>query len=505
MLDGCWRREVFQYHKPMPPDLTQSQELKRLAAQAMRDRGLVPDFSPRALQEADAFSKAIIETGEGIRDLRKLLWSSIDNDDSRDLDKLEVAQSLEGGDTQILVAIADVDSMVKIGTAIDAHARANTTSVYTAAQIFPMLPEKLSTDLTSLAQDQERMSIVFDMRFAPDGSLKASDIYRAVVVNRAKLAYRSVAAWLDGAGPTPALVASVSGLEQQLRLQDAVSQKLRERRQAHGALNFETLQDRAVFDNGLLVDLRPDPKNRAQNLIEDLMIAANGVSARYLQQNGLPSLRRVLGIPKRWDRIAALAREAGDVLPAAPDAPALNAFLARRRAADPQRFADLSLSVIKLLGSGEYALELSGEKPDGHFGLAVRDYTHSTAPNRRFPDLLTQRLLKAALLGRAGPYGIADLQLLATHCTEQEDNAAKVERQVRKSAAAMLLSSHMGDEFDAIVTGASDKGTWVRINRPAAEGRVVKGFQGLDVGDHVRVRLVQTDMARGFVDFAALR
>jgi exoribonuclease-2 len=465
----------------------------------------MPDFSPRALQEADSFSKSIIETGGAIRDLRNLPWSSIDNDDSRDLDQLEVAQRLEGGDTQILVAIADVDSMVKIGSAIDAHARANTTSVYTAAQIFPMLPERLSTDLTSLNQDQERMSIVFEMRFAPDGTMQTSDIYRAVVVNRAKLAYRSVAAWLEGEGPAPPLLGSVAGLEQQLRLQDAVSQSLRQRRLTHGALNFETLQDRAVFDDGLLVDLRPDPKNRAQNLIEDLMIAANGVSARYLQQKGLPSLRRVLGIPKRWDRIAALARETGDTLPATPDAPALNAFLARRRAADPQRFPDLSLSVIKLLGSGEYALELPGQEPDGHFGLAVRDYTHSTAPNRRFPDLLTQRLLKAALLGRPGPYGIADLQLLATHCTEQEDNASKVERQVRKSAAAMLLSSHIGDEFDATVTGASDKGTWVRISRPAAEGRVVKGFQGLDVGDHVRVRLMQTDMARGFVDFAALR
>lgn len=489
----------------MAPDPTQSQELKRLATQAMRDRGLVPEFSARALQEAAAFSTANIDSGGAIRDLRSLTWSSIDNDDSRDLDQLEVARSLPNGDTQILVAIADVDSLVKIGTAIDAHARANTTSVYTAAQIFPMLPERLSTDLTSLVQDQERMSIVFEMRFAPDGTLTGSDIYRAVVINRAKLAYRSVAAWLDGEGPAPALVESVPGLAQQLRLQDAVAQRLRQRRQAQGALNVETLQDRAVFDDGLLVDLRPDPKNRAQNLIEDLMIAANGVSARYLQAKGLPSLRRVLAIPKRWDRIVALARETGESLPATPDAAALNAFLARRRAADPQRFPDLSLSVIKLLGSGDYALELPGEAPEGHFGLAVRDYTHSTAPNRRFPDLLTQRLIKAALLGRPGPYGIADLQLLATHCTEQEDNAAKVERQVRKSAAAMLLSTRLGDEFDAIVTGASDKGTWVRISRPTAEGRVVKEFQGLDVGDHVRVRLVHTDMARGFVDFAALR
>ncbi len=498
----CWDDADSSIILNMAPDPTQSQELKRLAMLAMRDRGLLPEFSPRALQEANAFSRASIETGGAIKDLRALLWSSIDNDDSRDLDQLEVAQPLEGGATQILVAIADVDHLVKIGSAIDAHARANTTSVYTAAQIFPMLPEKLSTDLTSLAQDQERMSVVFEMRFAPDGTVQGSDIYRAIVVNRAKLAYRSVAAWLDGTGPAPALLASTPGLDQQLRLQDEVAQRLRQRRLAHGALDFETLQDRAVFDDGLLVDLRPDPKNRAQNLIEDLMIAANGVSARYLQQKGLPAIRRVLGIPKRWDRIVALARGSGDQLPAAPDAPALNAFLSRRRQADPARFPDLSLSVIKLLGSGEYAVEKPGVEPDGHFGLAVRDYTHSTAPNRRFPDLLTQRLIKAALLGRPGPYGIADLQLLATHCTEQEDNAAKVERQVRKSAAAMLLSSHLGDQFDAIVTGASDKGTWVRINHPAAEGRVVKGVEGLDVGDHVRVRLVHTDMARGYIDFA---
>jgi exoribonuclease-2 len=267
-------------------------------------------------------------------------------------------------------------------------------------------------------------------------------------------------------------------------------------------LNFETLQDRPVFDGGLLVDLRPDPKNRAQNLIEDLMIAANVVSASFLAAKGMPAMRRVLEIPKRWDRIVALARELGESLPAAPDAVALNAFLARRRQADPVRFADLSLSVIKLLGSGEYAMEMPGDERGGHFGLAVRDYTHSTAPNRRFPDLLTQRLLKAALAGRASPYGMADLQLLATHCTEQEDAAAKVERQVRKSAAAMLLSGRIGESFDGIVTGASDKGTWVRITRPSAEGRIVRGFAGVDVGDHVRVRLLQTDMQRGYIDFA---
>jgi VacB/RNase II family 3'-5' exoribonuclease len=484
----------------MTPPPAQAQELQQLAAAAMRERGLLPDFSPRALQEAEALNRPVIESGDGIRDLTHLPWSSIDNEESRDLDQLEVANKLPGGATQVRVAIADVDCTCRLGSAMDAHARANTTSVYTVARIFPMLPEKLSTDLTSLRQDQTRMSVVFDMTFGADGELQVSDIYRAVVTNRAKLAYPDIAAWLVG-GPAPAALTAVSGLDEQVRMQDQVAQSLRRRRQTLGALNFETLQDRPVFDGGLLVDLRPDPKNRAQNLIEDLMIAANSVSARFLAAKGLPALRRVLSAPKRWDRIVLLAREQGDTLPAEPDAVALNAFLARRRQADPARFADLSLSVIKLLGSGEYAVEMPGETGDGHFGLAVRDYTHSTAPNRRFPDLLTQRLLKAALAGHAGPYGIADLHLLATHCTEQEDAAAKVERQVRKSAAAMLLGSRIGESFDGIVTGASDKGTWVRIFKPAAEGRIVRGFEGADVGDHLRVRLLHTDMARGYIDF----
>ncbi len=485
----------------MSPPSAHAQELQQLAASVMRERGLLPEFSARALQEAEGLDKPVLESGAGIRDLTALPWSSIDNDESRDLDQLEVAQSLPGGATRVMVAIADVDCTCRLGSAMDGHARANTTSVYTVARIFPMLPEKLSTDLTSLRQDQPRMSLVFEMAFSADGELQDSDIYRALVLNRAKLAYPAIAAWLEG-GPAPAALSAVAGLDEQIRMQDAVAQSLRRRRQAMGALNFDTLQDRPVFADGLLVDLRPDPKNRAQNLIEDLMIAANVVSARYLAAKGMPAIRRVLEVPKRWDRIVSLARELGESLPTEPDAVELNAFLARRRQADPPRFADLSLSVIKLLGSGEYSMEMPGDERAGHFGLAVRDYTHSTAPNRRFPDLLTQRLLKAALAGRASPYGMADLQLLATHCTEQEDAAAKVERQVRKSAAAMLLSGRIGESFDGIITGASDKGTWVRITRPAAEGRIVRGFAGADVGDHVRVRLLQTDMQRGYIDFA---
>lgn len=481
-----------------------NRDLEQLAAQVMRDRGLQPDFPPQALREAGSFAGAVLESGAAIRDLSDLPWSSIDNDDSRDLDQLEVAQELPEGAVKLRVAIADVDSTCQQGSAMDAHAQVNTTSVYTVAKVFPMLPERLSTDLTSLNQDQTRMSVVFEMDIAADGSVQSSDIYRARVRNHARLAYRSVAAWLDGSGPPPPAMTAVAGMDAQIRIQDRVAAALRHRRQACGALEFDTVKDTAVFDNGLLVDMRPDPKNRAQNLIEDLMIAVNGVSARFLQENGMPSLRRVLPIPKRWDRIVALARQRGDVLPDQPDPRALNEFLIRRRAAEPERFADLSLSVIKLLGSGEYDLEVPGGPANGHFGLAVHDYTHSTAPNRRFPDLITQRLLKSVLEGRPEPYSVTDLKLLATHCTEQEDAAAKVERQVRKSGAALLLESRIGEAFDAIVTGASGKGTWVRIAKPSAEGRLVDGFHGADVGDHIRVRLLRTSVEHGFIDFARI-
>ena len=368
-----------------------------------------------------------------------------------------------------------------------------------------MLPELLSTDLTSLNEGQDRLAVVMDMSIAADGSLPAAEIYRAAVRNHAQLAYVGVAAWLDDIAPAPDKIEAAPELQEQLRIQDRVAQALRRVRQAEGALHLEATEARAVFDaEGALSDLLPDTRNRAMDLIEDFMIAANGVNARFLASNGQPSLRRVLPIPKRWDRIVALAAESGHRLPAKPDAVALDAFLVRSRHADPERFPDVSLAVIKLLGRGEYALEVPGRIPTGHFALAVKEYTHSTAPNRRFPDLVAQRLLKAVLGRQPPPYTIDELATLARHCTEQEDNAAKVERRVRKSAAAMLLSSRIGARFDAIVTGASEKGTWVRIARPTTEGRVVRRFEGLDVGDHVRVELVHTDVARGFIDFAAL-
>jgi exoribonuclease-2 len=468
----------------------------------MTERGLLADFSTAAVAETDALHAAAPPLPPPARDMRDRLWASIDNDDSRDLDQLSVAEPLEGGAARVFVAIAEVDALVTRGSAIDDHARANTTSVYTAAQVFPMLPEKLSTDLTSLGEAADRRAIVIEGVVSAEGELRDYDVYLATVRNHAKLAYNGVAAWLDGTGPAPERVAGTQGVEDQLRLQDRIAAQLRKRRFEHGALTLETLEARAVFQGDALSDLVPDARNRAKDLIEDLMIAANVATARYLDGKGFPSLRRVLRSPERWAKIIALAASVGDALPADPSNAALEAFLVRRRDADPGRFADLSLSVVKLLGRGEYALERPGQRLSGHFGLALRDYTHSTAPNRRFPDLVTQRLLKAAMAGRRPPYSESDLDALAAHCTEQEDAAAKVERQVRKSAAALLLSSRIGGHFDAMVTGASAKGTYVRIAHPAAEGRVVKGFAGLEVGDHVRVELVHTDFERGYIDFA---
>jgi VacB/RNase II family 3'-5' exoribonuclease len=479
-----------------------SSPLMNVARLAMTNNGLLPDFSDAALKQMASITTPAKDSSPDIRDLRQLLWASIDNDNSRDLDQLTVADQASTSTVKILVAIADVDAVVKPGSPIDDHARVNTTSVYTPAAIFSMLPEKLSTDLTSLGESQERLALIIDMTINAAGSVTQSEVYRARVVNHSKLAYNGVGAWLAGSGPPPAGVAAVPGMDQQLRTQDKVAQSLRAVRRARGALDLETIEAQPVFSAGTLSDLVPDQPNRAKQLIEEFMVAANGVTAQFLTACGFSSLRRVLREPKRWDRIVALAAALGEKLPAEPSAPALNAFLAKRRQSAPELYPDLSLSVIKLLGSGEYVLDKPGQTIAGHFGLAVVDYTHSTAPNRRFPDLITQRLLKAAMTKRASPYTDAQLQELAAHCTLQEHNAAKVERAVNKSAAASLLASRIGAKFDAIVTGASDKGTWVRISSPTTEGKVVKGFEGLDVGDRVRVVLLHTDVARGFIDFA---
>jgi VacB/RNase II family 3'-5' exoribonuclease len=475
--------------------------LAKIARRVMLERGLLPDFSPRALSELAALEGPATAADNNIRDLRGLLWCSIDNDDSRDLDQLSVAEALPDGSVKVLVAVADVDTLVIKGSAIDEHARKNTTSVYTAARIFPMLPERLSTDLTSLNFASDRFAMVIEMAVGRDGSLLRSDVYRALVRNKAKLAYNSVAAWLEGSGPLPEEVGAVPGLEANLRLQDGVAQQLKTLRHEHGALTFETIEASVIFDDGALRGMEVQRKNRAREIIEDLMIAANGVTARFLAAKGQPSFRRVVRTPERWDRIRELAEDHGAELPAAPDAKALETFLVQARERDPLRFPDLSLSVIKLLGAGEYVLLMPGATPAGHFGLAVRDYSHSTAPNRRYPDLITQRLLKAALDGTHSPYDGEELSALARHCTGQEDAVRKVERQVRKSAAAMLLEHRVGEEFDAIVTGAAEKGTWVRLIQPPVEGRLASGLIGLDVGHRVRVELVSTDVERGYIDF----
>jgi VacB/RNase II family 3'-5' exoribonuclease len=478
--------------------------LQTIARRAMLERGLLPDFSAEALTELAGIQAPAAMNGDQVRDLRRLLWASIDNDDSRDLDQLTVAEAMPGDQVKILVAVADVDSVVKSGSAIDEHARHNTTSVYTDAAIFSMLPEKLSTDITSLGFHEDRLAIVVEMVVGIDGSVQDSRLYRAFVRNQAKLAYDSVAAWLDG-GATPKAVAALPGLDKNLRLQAGVAQRMKDLRQAHGALSFESLRARTVFDGNEIRELRVEKTNRAKELIADFMIAVNGVTARYLSSQKFPSLRRVVRTPKRWDRIVELAQQRGFSLPDEPDSKPLEEFLMKERKADPLRFPDLSLAVIKLMGPGEYVADCPGDaSPPGHFGLAVRDYTHSTAPNRRYPDIITQRLLKAALAGQSVPYNKDDLEALAKHCTEEEDAAKKVERQVEKSAAAMLLESRIGEQFDAIVTGAAAKGTWVRLFDPPVEGRLVRGFQGVDVGQRVRVQLTRTDAEQGFIDFERL-
>ncbi len=475
--------------------------LKSIAHRAMLERDLLPDFSTEALAELGRLQILAPTNGEPVRDMRGLLWASIDNDDSRDLDQLTVGEAVPGDNTQILVAIADVDSFIRDGSAIDEHARHNTTSVYTAAEIFPMLPEKISTDVTSLNFNEDRPAIVVEMLTGPDGSLQGSSIYRAWVRNHAKLAYNSVADWLNNTGAIPEAIVAVEGLAENLQMQDRVAQNMKMLRHVHGALSLETIEAKPVFDGDQIRSLEIEEKNRAKEIIEDFMIAANGVTARFLSANKFPSIRRVVRIPKRWDRIVEIAAQHKFRLPEQPDSKALEEFLVSEKAAHPIRFPDLSLAVIKLLGSGEYIAETPEGDAPGHFGLAVKDYGHSTAPNRRYPDLLTQRLLKAALEGKPTPYSKDELDVLAVHCTEAEDAATKVERQVEKSAAALLLESRIGERFDSIVTGASEKGTWVRLLHIPVEGKLVDGFEGLDVGERVRVQLIDTNVEQGYIDF----
>jgi exoribonuclease-2 len=442
-----------------------------------------------------------IATSAEVRDLRSLPWSSIDNDTSRDLDQVEVAEKLADSSIKIMVGIADVDAFVRQASPIDRHAARETTTVYTGVRNFPMLPEQLSTGASSLLEGSDNLSVVTEFVVNADGEVLGHQIYRALIRNKAQLTYNAVGAWLEGRGAPPAKVAASQELQAQLRLQDEGAQSLKSSRHRHGALDIETIETHPVVLNDQVVDLVKQEKNRATELIEDFMIAANGVVAQSLGAKNIASIRRVVRTPERWDRIVALAAQHGGSLPAEADSKALNDFLAQQKSADPDHFADLSLAVIKLMGPGEYVLERPGEPAPGHFGLAVQNYTHSTAPNRRFADVVIQRLIKTMLGNAKPPYSDDDLTAIARNCTEREDAARKVERAMSKRIAAVTMSNRIGQIFDAIVTGVTPHGTFVRVLKPHVEGMLMHP-RGEDVGDKLRVKLINTDPARGYIDFA---
>jgi VacB/RNase II family 3'-5' exoribonuclease len=478
-------------------------DLIALARQEMIQEGFDPDFPSEALrQAAEVRAHSGLPSADGAtRDLRGLPWSSIDNDTSRDLDQIEAAESLSNGDVRIMIAIADVDNDVPKASPIDAHASCNCTTVYAGVKNFSMLPEDLSTDLTSLLDDADRLSIVVEFMVAADGSVNDGQAYRGVTRNTAQLAYSSVGHWLAGSGPVPDKIASAPELQSQLRLQDETAQKMRELRHRLGALDLERTESEAVMSDGHITGIKARHRNRASELIEDFMIAANGIIARLLRESRVSSIRRVVRTPERWDRIVELAARAGEHLPEDPDSAALNRFLIKRRTEDPVHYADVSLAVIKLMGPGEYVVERAGSPGTGHFALAVHDYTHSTAPNRRFADLVSQRLVKSVLTKVAAPYSDGELDHIAGNCTLREDAARKVERAMHKRIAAVAMSDRIGEVFPAVVTGVTHKGTFVRIVSPPVEGRLMRGERGLDVGDQIHVTLLATDPKRGYIDF----
>jgi VacB/RNase II family 3'-5' exoribonuclease len=471
---------------------------------SMIEHGFQPDFPAGTDKELAAIqSQPAIPPANGLTDLRNLLWSSIDNDTSKDLDQIEWAETLPDGRIRVLIGVADVDARVRQGTLIDAHAQSQTTSVYAGVVIFPMLPAALSEGMSSLNENQDRAAIVTEFTVSADGIVSDGKAYRALVRNRAQLAYPSVGAWLEGKAAAPPKVAASNDLAAQLNLQDQAAHRLGANRFQHGALHLETIETRPVLITEQVIGIAPIQKNRATSLIEEFMIAANGVIARTFESAGVASIRRIVRTPKRWDRIVELAAQKGTTLPADPDSKALNDFLLAQKQKDPDHFPDLSLTVIKLLGPGDYVLVKPNEPSPGHFGLAVQDYTHSTAPNRRFPDVVTQRLLKALLSHSAAAYSADQLNAIAARCTQMEDAARKVEREMEKRIAAVALHPHIGQSYQAIVTGATDHGTFVRTLDPHVDGMLVRGGKGLDVGDKVTVKLVATDPVRGYIDFAA--
>lgn len=486
----------------MPNSPSSHLDLQAVAKEIMVNRGFDPAFPPEVSAQVAQLKNhpPTVAPASDVRDLRSLLWSSIDNDTSRDLDQIEFAEAQPDGSAQVMIGIADVDAFVPKDSPIDQHARRETATVYAGVRNFPMLPEELSTGQTSLLENQDRLAIVIEFVVDRDGLVKTSFIYRAVVRNKAQLQYNSVGAWLDARADAPPKIAASPELQAQLKLQDQIAQQLRIRRYEQGALNLQTDELHAVVLNDQVVDVEKAQKNHATELIEDFMVAANGVVARFLEK--VSSLRRIVRTPERWDRIVQLAAQKNEKLPAQPDSKALNGFLLKRKAADPDHFADLSLSVIKLIGPGEYVLERANETAPGHFGLAVHDYTHSTAPNRRFVDVVTQRIIKALLAGKNNPYSDGELSQIAANCTEKEDAARKVERDMTKRLAAVAMQRRIGEIFDAIVTGVTHGGTFVRVQQPRIEGLLAQGAAGLDVGDKLRAKLIRTDVQHGYIDFA---
>lgn len=476
-------------------------DLSRIAVIVMKEKGLEPDFSKEVYDQLDSIHHPGEDTDSKIQDLTTLLWCSLDNDDSEDLDQLTTCSDLGNGSHKIYVAIADVDALIKKDSPIDRHAKLNTASVYTSSRIFPMLPEKLSTNLTSLNLHEVRLALVTEIIIGPSGEIQGSTIYRATVCNQAKLAYDAVSAWIDNKSEAPAGIRSVPGMDIQLKTQDSIAQKLREKRHQAGSLQLEIFQPKAIFEGERIIGIAEQEHNRGRQLIEEFMIATNESTAHFLLKKQIPSMRRVVRSPERWLRIVQLAKQYGTILPNEPDSKALSEFLAKQHVADPLRFPDLSLVVVKLMGPGEYVLEQPGADPIGHFGLAIQDYMHSTAPNRRYPDLITLRMLKQAIANKPNAYDSQELHSLALHCTTQEDAIRKVERRVRKSEAALFLEPHIGKEFDGIITGITPNYGWVRIFNPPAEGMLLRLPKEASIGNKLRVQLVSTDVELGHINF----
>lgn len=481
--------------------------LQDLAKQAMEEYGFLWQFPSAVTTEAyrvEPNGWAYLAKGS-IKDMRDVLWSSIDNHDTRDFDQLEFCERRPNREVRVLVAIADVDHYVAKSSRIDKHAAHNGTTVYTGVVIFPMLPERLSSDISSLKPGEDRMAVVVEFFVRKDGSTRPGEIFQALVKNHAKLVYEPIGEWLEGQSPVPEEVMRIPGLKDQILLQHEAAQRLNTFRMHKGALELETIEASPVMKDGTIVDLVVKKKNPARYIIENFMVAANGVMVKFLEKHNCPYIQRVVRRPEKWFRIRDIALELGGDLPPEPDPLALSEFLSAQHRRDPERFPDLSLTIVKLLGPGEYVISQPGNNKIGHFGLAVQDYTHSTAPNRRYVDIIIQRLIKSVLEEKSAPYTRRELSEIAEWCTTRDKASKKVERFMRKVVGAVLLRNRIGEAFDAIVTGSSEKGVYVRLLAPPVEGRVILGYAGMDIGQKARVRLVSLDPEKGYIDFERVK